>query len=199
MDRSPCLDCDRREKDKRHPRCVACTRRKDYADSMGATYYTLPLEMTDMGNKMKRWSDEDRRYLINNYLTKKNKELALDLNCTPIAVAGQLSNLKLRRNARRSSKTGIVPAESKESKSAGTKKTISGYRSSGESSGKRKNKPNPDGGKRFGNFMLDFRSHGDLHDRFCAFCAGQFRDPNQQVLYMITQAVEDYEHRQSTK
>jgi len=50
--RSPCLKCDHRNRDKKHPECINCNDRILYADSIGPMTHSMPIELTNLGGAM---------------------------------------------------------------------------------------------------------------------------------------------------
>jgi len=177
MQRSLCNDCELKNADKRNSSCESCVVRHDYADRIGDPAISLPIEMTDMGLKMKPktfkyWTTEDVEFIKENINTMTNKQLAEYLGRTKSAVDNQLVKMKIKRNG--NFKRGVVDSE---------------YTSSSPDP-----LPADDNSKDFSVpleqskdfFILDFSECGQLYDRFLDYSKLKFRKPENQILYLIS-------------
>ena len=178
MQRSPCLECEYKGADKRNPTCTDCQKRKDYVASIGGLTASVPVELTNMGRKMgsgrtwKKWTEDDVNFLKENVNRMTNKQMADHLGRPVTAVAGKLSVLNIKRNS--DFKPGVVfENDNPKSNSLLTSDKI-------EPVNNRKNF-----------FIVDFSKYGDLYDRFLSFANKNFRTAENQILYLVSQALKE--------
>lgn len=187
MDRSPCLDCDHGLEDKRQPVCVECTLRQEYADSIGRVGTALPLEVCDMVSGYRPWSKEDEQYLIDNYMSMSDKNLSLKLNRSVNAIVQRRHYLKLSKRQAVYKKINDEPGQ-------GVAAITENQKAHRDFLRDQEIDTSPTN-----SYYIQFNPDGDLYDRFLSFCKSKFRKPEEQILYMITKAVNKHERCQSTK
>lgn len=168
MQRSPCLDCDLADQDKRNPTCDNCQKRLEYVDGIGDARASMPIEKTDLAEKRdpamkKRFSEQDNQFLHDNYKTMTHKQLGEKLGRSTASITQRLNRLGLKKHGKHEIGANSIENRQIENKNRDF-------------------------------FILDFSDFRDLFDGLNQIAKDNFRTPENQILYLIKREIERKSH-----
>lgn len=169
MQRSPCLNCDLRDQDKRNSICEHCQERLDYVDGIGDTTASMPIENTDLLEKespimRKLFTADEKQFLSDNFDSMTHKEMAEKLGRSTPSITQKLAKMGLRKNF-------LKTEDSNQNRDLKSLNQIDEYAN-----------------RDF--FILDFSKHPELFDDLKQLSESEFRTPENQILFLIKSEIE---------